>query len=273
MTINTHSFKQFQETFFPPSEITKIIPKNNILETKRIVEGSMIDGYGLINAKNITALMDKLNKNAAEGIKFDPNNLDPYLSGGVCSAHSLNFIKSYLSSNITNLHKRVTKVAEKYTKSSQELRTHQAALNTISKAQEEPPLDFMKAKIESLAKLHDLEVEYATRNDLYIKDGYNNAVIDANHSCFYDVIENLPEGIFLIRAIRKEDNIKGEYYGHSMAYINQSDGHYFFDPSHGCYQIANKEVKKKLFDFVANQCSTWGLNYPRFYKLKLKDGL
>ncbi len=246
-----------------------MLGNSSIRHTRQVTAGSMMDGYGPVNVPLVNRLMEDLNQKAPSGIFFDPKHLEYQLSGGVCSAHSISFIKDLLSSNEPSFHKRVIKCAQNYSTSSTTLRTHQAALNAISKV-EDPPEDFMKAKIEALVALHNLEIDYASADNVFINSQqYSDSGVDK--SDFYNAVEKLPEGIFLIRAISKEDNHRGECYGHSMAFINSKDGQYFFDPSYGCTQIASGEVKKKLYDCVAGQCSTWGLNYPRFYRLKLKE--
>jgi len=209
-----------------------MLGNSSIRSTRQVVAGSMMDGYGPVNVPLVNKLMEDLNKKAPEGIFFDPQHLEYGLSGGVCSAHSISFIKDLLSSKTPSLHKRVIKCAQNYSTSSTTLRTHQAALNAISKT-ENPPEDFMKAKIEALVALHDLQIDYASAADIYINDK-QYPVAELDKAEFYNAVEKLPEGIFLVRAIKKEDNHMGEYYGHSMAFINGSRGQYFFDPSYGC---------------------------------------
>ncbi len=246
-----------------------MLVNSSIRSTRQVAAGSMMDGHGPVNVSLVNRLMEDLNQKAPSGVFFDPKHLEYQLDGGVCSAHSISLIKDLLSSKEPSLHKRVIKCAQKYRTSSTTLRTHQAALNAISKV-EDPPEDFMKAKIEALVALHDLQIDYASADNVFIKNNYYSSS-EVDKADFYKAVEKLPEGIFLVRAISKEDNHMGEHYGHSMAFINSSEGQYFFDPSSGCTQIASSEVKKKLYDYVAGQCSTWGLNYPRFYRLKLKE--
>ena len=235
----------------------------------RIVDCSMDNGYAKTDTSKIGPLLDKLNQGAAEGIKFDAKHLDYHLSGGVCSAHSLTFIRDYLQSDINLLHRRVVTVAQRFRRSSLDLRTYQVALNTISKAQDEPPTDFMKAKAESLASLHDLKIDYASKGELLVEDD-NYGQKDVNRSEFYNAVEALPEGIFLVRAIAKENNFRGEYYGHSMVYINDSVGHYFFDPGDGCSQISNGRVKEALWNLVGDPSSAWGIKLSTFLSYKTK---
>ncbi|MCH9633293.1 MAG: hypothetical protein S4CHLAM7_00160 [Chlamydiae bacterium] len=234
-----------------------------------IAPGSMENGYGRVDVQLLNKALEKLNSNHPKGVYFDPAQLSYQVSGGVCSAHSLGFINGLLVENKKPLHQRVLNSAKNYKRSNIELRTHQAALNCISKVNSQEPEDFMKAKVEALVSLYNLEVNFASKDDLYLKN--TNSTSLANRADFYNVVESLPEGIFLIRAIAKKDNHKGEYYGHSMAYINDPSGQYFFDPTHGCSQIASKEVKEKLYEYVATQCDSWGLNYPRFYRLNLQE--
>ena len=56
-----------------------------------------------------------------------------------------------------------------------------------------------------------------------------------------------------------------------MVYINFKEGKYFFNPNHGLTYLGKSDAEERLFEEVAKSCSRWGLNYPRFYRMKLKE--
>lgn len=251
---------------------------------KVLTYGSMQNGQGEYDRQLAHQLIDKLNQEASSGVKFDAKRLESEVWGGVCSAHSLSFVNDYLNSSLPekdsiDLTNKITHIGENYKESSKVLRTYQAALNTIAKNPEKKCDDFMKAKIESLANLHNLEVSEASSADVYIdEEGYWDEIEccykpPVQSSKFNQEVEKLPEGIFLVRAVDKNDNYKEEYYGHSMVYLNKGNDHFFFDPCGGTKQIDSKAVKQVLHECIASQCCTWGLNFPRFYKLEKKKSV
>jgi hypothetical protein len=47
----------------------------------------------------------------------------------------------------------------------------------------------------------------------------------------------LPKGVFVVRALAYEQNAREEREGHSMAFINEEDGLFLYDPNHGTTQL------------------------------------
>lgn len=240
---------------------TPFIPNTSIIN-----EASSEGGHGVVNIPQRNLYFDKLQKNAATGVKFSVQFLLKTCFGGTCSAQSLNFADTFFNAPVEKkeLADRFFWVTEQCKKSSLELRTQQAALNAITKDPEIEVKDFERAKVESIVALRDFDVVYASsplKND--------NGKIEFED--FAQEIKKLPEGLYFTRLLCKTNNHKLESFGHSVIFLNSSKGCYFWDPSCASYQLADHEVVKELYDRIGGTSSRWGLEAPRFYKIIPKN--
>ncbi len=237
----------------------------SIKETKRLIGASSAWGHGAVKREETLPLLKKLQIHAAPGVLFKENLLENNCFGGTCSAQSLNFVERFTYSKETDFHQRIFKAAEKCIESGPVLRAEQAALNAITKDANVKTSDFCRAKVESIVALKDYKVDFASDSipaNTFGKIEFND---------FAHTVEQLPEGVFFIRILNKDSNHKEEGYGHSVLFLNFSEGHYFWDPMGGLTQFADFEVKKQLYIAVGGTSSRWGLEDPRFYRI-IKKG-
>ena len=113
----------------------------------RLFKGSQKKCSGYIDIDQSIRACNELNKRAPEGIRFDSAGLTLFLREGTCSAMALNFAALYLfreSHSYQNSDKSKIKHVKQlkaiFSKSSKEMRTQQAAFNTIE-VMKSPNLD------------------------------------------------------------------------------------------------------------------------------------
>lgn len=249
-----------------------------IKETKKLTDATNQNGDGPVDELLVEKYFNKLQANAAPGVTFKADYLENYCLGGTCSAKVLSFANDFFNSPEANLHEKVIKAAENHITSSYKLRTQQAALNTISKDDKNSAKDFSRAKVESIVALEDFVVEEASKpipsvdynfDDIYFGLPSIETVPSMPLESFEEVFDQLKDGFYFCRMLSSGNNSKEEYYGHSVAFIKNAEGNYFWDSTGGLVQIADFEVKKKSYDLFNELMDKWGLDVPpRFYRLR-----
>lgn len=250
----------------------------------KLLYSTFWQNQGPINVVAAQNQVQSLNgRRPTDDISFSEKNIGARVDDGVCTAHCLSFLSIYLRSfrneiltqAITRRHKpffkswddRVIKCLNACPNDT-EIRTNQAALNTITKisCSELSLDDFLEAKVASLCALKALKVLSASPNLI----DFNNKSENENKKAFFQIFDDLEAGAHILRGICSIDNQGNELYGHSMALIKTEFGSYFFDPSSmgGLAFIKKEREKEYIYDFVKFMCDAFWLKYPRFYKLK-----
>ncbi|MCH9633794.1 MAG: hypothetical protein S4CHLAM7_05270 [Chlamydiae bacterium] len=232
-------------------------------ETKLILGGTQEGKIGPTQYEKMLHTFNKISEKAEKGVFFNPNRLTHYLYGGTCSAMTLAFAKDFINSSIKNINERIITVMKDYTKSGEAFRAEQIALNTIEESSLTTAEDFKRAKIQSIANYYDLEFDYASE-DLNFESIKN----DPNH--FKEVMDDLPEGVYILRILRPSNNFKKEQWGHTTFYLKDSvEGDYFYDPNYGLTEIATGETSDFFIKHLSLLNDVWYISNPRFYKLKI----
>ncbi len=251
---------------------------------KKVVWGNQ----GPVNAYHIDAYLKLLNS-VTDGkgkMSFTPFLVSYAVEDGVCSAYCLSFLSVFLRSQLAeHLYQLHTKgplfedLQDRVVQSFQncptdtQIRTYQAALNTIYPDHKcgLSVDELLEEKIKALCQLKNLKVLSSSKNNV---DFYNRPE-ESNMGNFIDSVNSLNSGSYLIRAIQEAPNYKGENYGHSMAFIKDESGCYFFDPSSagGLLHLNSEDASELLYDLVRHLCLHYNLNFPRIYKVVDKENL
>jgi len=251
-----------------------------------ISAGSQIGRDGVVDQTVSNRVCATLNGFHPNGVIFDPSKMNSYLTGGTCSAMTLQFLKDYraIPKCIQNLvDDKVTgqglnalgynysssaletlkKISDKYRTSSPAFRNIQMAYNTIKQCG--TPNDFKKAKMEALVKYEN--------PTLSLKDPAEiNLDPLGDITTFYN---NAPEGIFVGRLLRplltdadfmdptKRD--KAECYGHTTLLIKEKGQVFYYDPGIGVIQV---HTPAQLGLALSWQAHRWALLSIRFYQVQ-----
>lgn len=228
----------------------------DIKQKKFLFKGSQEDCNGTINSEASRKIAETLN-GVVEGICFDATKVEDTVVGGTCTAMSLAFLQSYFTENDSSESciARLIKVGENFKTSSHEMRTRQAAYNTIRVV---PGTEnALQKKVQALALHLGFQMAYASAEVYFASQEMSSIMAD------------LPQGAFLIRMIKPTQNEKLEEYGHSLVYIKTKNSHFFYDPSKGLQQLASQ--KKKHLEELYYQLNSWfedyGLTKIGFYQL------
>src|SRR5262249_45022310 len=157
------------------------------------------------------------------GVFFNTRSVEPSIGGGTCSAMSFDYIDQFLRQKtcFKSSFEVLKNIGPRYRVSSQEFMNQQAAFNTISKHPQEASPDFKCGKIAAMLKLFDREVGHCSEEiQIDAPDAYKKILKNINA---------LPKGIFAVRALAYANNTKEEREGHTLAFINQIDGQFFYD--------------------------------------------
>ncbi len=261
----------------PPSSLDqKARDKAEIAYTRKpLLISSARATYGEVNTGAALIKLKKLQKSAANGVKFERGRLESSCYGGTCSAQSLRFADDVATSTTKPLHKRVLQVASNSKVADIDHRTDQVALNAISMDTSKSVDDFSKAKVESIVALRNFQVLSSTSS---LEELLNNKSIEMSddsevnlYRAFKKVVSHLSEGIYFSRLLYSADNHKKEEFGHSIIFIKSQEGNFLWDPADGLYEIPAKELTSTLFKIYRDVTGRWMLELPRFYKIAKKE--
>ncbi len=226
-----------------------------------IHEGSQLDCNGPIEANRAQQICEQLNGQHIQGVFFNKRTIAPVIRGGTCSAMTFDNIDQFLKRKTghNSSYHVLRKIAPRYTASSQEFKIRQAAFNTISKHPQETSPDFKRDKIAAMLKLFQRRVGYCSE-EIQIDD-------HDSYSKILKTIKNLPHGAFVVRTLAYENNIKEERDGHSLAFFNQIDGQFVYDPNHGTFQLNSSHSPKKLHELLKEVNDNFRVPSIRFYQV------
>ncbi len=194
-------------------------------------EGSQNYCLGPIESHRVQQICNQLNTDRIQGVFFNTVTAERNMRGGTCSAMTLDYIDQYLrlKAHGKTSFESLIKITPRYRTSSQEFMNHQAAFNTISKHPQEISSDFKRDKIAAMLKLFQRRVGVCSEE-------IRMDAPDARDKILRNMAV-LPKGVFVVRALAYEQNAREEREGHSMAFINEEDGLFLYDPNHGTTQL------------------------------------
>lgn len=196
--------------------------------------------------------LKKLNDNSSSGVKFNPEKLSWFTTGGNCSAIALDVINRYAESLKKSpdepIENKLLRIVKHYRKGGNiwKMRARQGAFNCIELSNQTDSQHVLH-KISALAKFHDLSTSGSSPTFDLLQD---------SRSLFRNTTSNLAVGTYLLRVIKPENNEKMENCGHSMALFRTHVGDFFFDPNKGLEKIESR-LHDRLFEHLKD-------NYVKF---------
>ncbi len=185
-------------------------------------------------------------------IDFDAYKLEPFDESGTCTAMALDFLARYINvaKPQTNLSDRIRTIFsfEHYYKSNSiTFVSRQAAFNTItieSDARKNFERDLLKElKMKALANYHQIELSAITST---IKP----SELESTPGCLQTIVDELPDGEYVLRLVQPEENEKQEAFGHTMIVIKDKDLSIFYDNAEGALKVNYK----KLGSVIEERC-------------------
>lgn len=233
---------------------------------KKIKEGTQEENRGEIDVSLAQDYCDALNDLSEKThVAFSADRLQNPLTGGTCSAMAFEFINDYLTNRLSsNPEKIIHEMGDKYQRSSEKFRTHQAVFNTLHRDAQYPSDDFMRDKIGAMLRFYDRTITDASER-FYIEFGTKNEIEQAKET-IASFLDNYPEGIFVVRSILFGTNDKGEEYGHSTVLIREPDKTFFYDPNQGIFELSNES--QDVVDILKPMMQKWVVPFGRIYKVQ-----
>ncbi len=229
-----------------------------------IFRGSQWGSQGQVDVYRAQEVFDKIAGHKVRGIYFNPDKIQSTISGGTCTAMSLDFAKRLIELKRKLCPKQpeiflkaLRELGAQLTKSSSEMRNCQAAFNTIEVVKS-VKADIAKNKMQSLANFHDLTIDYASQEmDL-------NTVSETEGE---QQIQAMPAGVSLARILKPAENEKLEEYGHTLVYFRESALELIYDPNLGLANLSTKvDDPKAIANFKFNNYM-FKVNRLRLYHL------
>lgn len=208
---------------------------------------------------------------ALSRILFDATKLWPFDHGGTCTAMALDFLARYLNeckrmTNEEEITLHITNFRPYYQFSTSTFMSRQAAYNTITIPDSEGlnSEDLKYRKMQSLANYHNIKLTPVTGS-------IKHADILFGRVDFKKIIQDLPLGSYVIRALSPTNNHKQEVYGHTMILIKKKDFSIFFDNSEGAAKITEEPVRGddpaiQMGEYIENAMIDWWIPEYRVYR-------
>jgi len=225
-----------------------------------ISKGTQRGKDGITDTKKAKEICQALNEKAPPTVRFAADRVEDHLEGGTCTALSMRLLKEYRKARneSANAEEALKKIGDQFKTSSPELRTIQAAYNTIEKTAT-TSADFKKDKMEALLHYEnpDLKITHCL-----------GETKDSKEMLGWDITE----GIYVMRMlcpihpqeVELEYQVKEEYYGHTTILILEEEKAYYYDPGIGTVQLHNPTQLLMLRDW---QKERWDLPLVRLYQI------
>lgn len=280
------------------------------MNRNKLVSGCQGWAYGPTHEDRVHEIYGILERNQPEGIKYNKNKISYYVEGGNCSAMALDLAANYLKmkrecgiteqTSLQELIDRIKILVEEYPLSTiddgalvQEFRNRQVAFNCIE-VDKSKNIDFSLAKVQSIVNFHSLQISDSTRETKYLPSIYSRLIalspliirpsihllsqqikniymINSPTICsLSQQVKSLSYGVHFLRFIAPADNEKLEFHGHSMIFIKEQQGAFFYDPNFGIEIIKNNVANRLDYHFENNQ-ETFEITDFRFYTVNEKQ--
>lgn len=234
--------------------------------------GSMAKGP--VDVKSVEAFVATLNEkvvNVTTAVSFKQEAIQPILEGGSCSSIALRVCQAALitlqqldcqsSDLIDSVKAKIDQINALSPSGRKEVRSVQAAFNTIQVDTSMKVDDICQNKIKALAAFYDLKVCQSTEE----------LAIEKSDDCerkFAETIKTLNPGVYLVRILQKEENHKLEKQGHSTVYIKDQHGEeLYFDTQLGLYHVS--EAQDLIYRSICSALRRFGVNACKFHQLLL----
>lgn len=242
----------------------------------QLFSGTQNNHSGTVPIERVEAIRRRLLSQSEPRISFREGKVSKIITGGNCSAMSLEFANAYIKCREDLLKKfikvntsseeraelflgAINKLGKDFQTSNEEMRIRQAAYNTIEVLPTEGAINnASKGKIQSIANYHNFKIDFTTDEI--------NAETLSNPEDVREYV-SLPEGIYLLRIIKPAQNEKLEHYGHSTIYIKENDCQVFYDPNCGAYNLTGEDIASKFFTIFQRQWLMYEINKIRFHRL------
>lgn len=234
-----------------------------------LFQGSQENATGKVELEKAKAIARGIHQTAAKSISFPADKVQSYLEGGTCTAMSFSFLKKYLkrknellrTGQLTpeKLQEEVKKMRRKFTSASQKLRNRQSAFNTIQVDASIPKVDFSWSKMQSLAKFNKWTITPASEEV--------NIERPESKLSMKKLINDLPQGVYIVRLIKPKANDKLEEHGHTMIFINEPNLSCFYDPNYGARNLANEDKGELLKASLLEVSNCFDIKLLRFYRV------
>ena len=242
-----------------------------IFHSKLLFEGTQEGCKGSISISEAEAVRKKLEDKKVEGITFNSENLTDKIEGGTCTSMSLKFTSCYFKTKEVckkdpnyqpkMLLDKLSLIGHKFASSSDKMKNRQAAYNTIETKNIEGNIDYSKNKVQALANDRSLKINFSSKE---IEVDYYHENIET----ISKEIDNLPEGVFLLRILKPKDNKKLEDHGHTLVYIKEEGIGLFYDPNLGVVNLSPKEHSDLLTTCMLKNLNDFEINKARFYQVQ-----
>lgn len=246
----------------------------------RLVSGTQGRAQGRTKKDRTEEIVKLLTERQPTGIRYNANKITGWVEGGVCNAMALDFAKNYFKmkkdqgitkeTSLQDLIEKIKIFSEKYDLPYQqssacveEFRTQQEALNCIEVDTQAKNIDFSLAKVQSVASFYSLKITRKTKETKFLSNECNFSTLKKIN----DQIAALTNGIHLIRFIDPKENEKLEKQGHSMIFIKEPQGFFYYDSNNGVEHIKNN-VSNCIHNRLKKHNEVNDLKSFRFYTLE-----
>jgi hypothetical protein len=242
---------------------------NQSPQIELLFNGTQEQAIGPINPMRALRFVEYLNRWRENGIVFNQSGITPSTDGGTCTSMSLDFVEEFFKlrkvhvmaghySNDLFLNS-IRNLGGRFAKSSEEMRTRQAAFNTIEIVPHSSGVDISKNKVQSLANLHNFKVDHASKEIQVGSANYEKTLKEE--------VAKLPEGLYLLRTIKPFNNVRDELHGHSMIYVKSQKEGFFYDPNQGAKYMKNVDHLPELSRALTHCRALFDTSHARFYRL------
>jgi len=234
-------------------------------ETRRFNRGSTFQ-------EKVKHHFNHLQKQSPTGICFSQGNITNELTGGICSAKSLEFASRYFkikkqvasqqAKNPTKaaiIKNHLKKLETTFVAGSTTFRTRQMAFNTITCVPTAEDIDYGKNKVQALANFHNFAITHSSK-ELDVED--------VTEKQLFSEMSSLPDGVFILRFTIPAYNKKLEVYGHTLIYIREEGLHLLYDPGEGLMDLSGLISETVLSKRFGDLFDLWNLEKARFYRIE-----
>ena len=218
-------------------------------------------GQFQIDRKLVDLFVSRLNQSeSSKGVRFKFSHESTSQLSGICSAMAIKFLAlcvfkgSVTESTIQSLQTCTSRPTS--------IDVHiQSAFDRIEKyGPELSSTVFRKVKVEALLSGFRLKVA-----DAFQEIDLNNPF---HFERFSSIIDGIPSGFYFIRSLFATANEKGEYHGHSTAFVKQEDRLYFYDPNLGAIEFESDLAIDTLYSKAMENHKIFNIPILRIYKVE-----
>jgi hypothetical protein len=232
-----------------------------------------------VKCDEIRKRCNEIVKKISSSVSFD-SQIESSLTGGSCTTIAFRIIKvayeaikssgnieTAVQNEISSLLQIGKARSNEASSKRKEIRTNQAALNTISISNDARGEDRSNDKAKALAACFGFRVIASS------KEITTDSIPEAEQQ-FTSMQEGLPKGVYLVRTIKKEANHKQETQGHSTVFINaESQGTFYFDTQIGFYALnkMGKEMHALIYRSMRSLKEHFQVDACRFHLLQAEE--